>query len=155
MPFLKASTPVMSIEPSHATDEFSEYETLATRYRACVIQCQASLDQLEAAERELRAAATEQDCDFDSSAHSEIERALRHIAARKKALAPEIIQGLSHRERNVFELIGQGLSTGAIAECLNIAISTVETYRERLKTKLNLPTGRELTRFAILWFAEH
>src|ERR1700759_3493734 len=63
------------------------------------------------------------------------------------------VEQLTHRERDVFELIGQGLSTSAIATCLCLAPSTIETYRERMKTKLNLSTGLELNRFAILWFA--
>jgi len=138
---------------SKNADEFSEYESLTAAYRACIIQCQASLDQLRAAEREVRAAYTKSHCDVDLNAPREIEAALRQLTVDNNRLNAEVIKDLSHRERNVFELIGQGLSTGAIAECLNIAVSTVETYRERLKTKLNLSTGLELTRFAILWFS--
>ena len=40
-------------------------------------------------------------------------------------------------------------TTPEIANELGIAVSTVETYRERLKTKLNLSSGSELTRHAL------
>jgi DNA-binding NarL/FixJ family response regulator len=57
---------------------------------------------------------------------------------------------LSSRELEILNLIGRGRTTHQIARELNIAVSTVETYRERLKTKLNLSSGAELTRHAIL-----
>ncbi len=57
---------------------------------------------------------------------------------------------LSGRELQIFTLIGQGRTTPQIANELHLAVSTVETYRERLKTKLNLASGAELTRHAIL-----
>jgi len=63
------------------------------------------------------------------------------------------VERLTHRERDVFELIGQGLATNAIAECLSVTPSIVETYRARIIVKLNLATGLELNRFAVLWFA--
>jgi DNA-binding NarL/FixJ family response regulator len=58
---------------------------------------------------------------------------------------------LSGRELQIFTLIGQGRTTPQIANELHLAVSTVETYRERLKTKLDLGSGAELTRHAILW----
>jgi DNA-binding NarL/FixJ family response regulator len=58
---------------------------------------------------------------------------------------------LSSRELQIFTLIGQGHPTPQIAEELGLAVSTVETYRERLKAKLGLSSGSELTRHAILW----
>jgi DNA-binding NarL/FixJ family response regulator len=58
---------------------------------------------------------------------------------------------LSSRELQVFTMIGDGRSTLEIADELQIATSTVETYRERLKAKLNLKSGSELIRQAVLW----
>lgn len=63
--------------------------------------------------------------------------------------APEV--QLSTRELQIFTMIGQGQTTQRIAQQLNLANSTVETYRERIKGKLNLANGAELTRQAILW----
>lgn len=61
---------------------------------------------------------------------------------------------LSDRELHVLQLMGQGLSTRAIAEELHVSIKTVETYRARLKEKMNLRTGTELVRFAVRWAEE-
>ena len=58
---------------------------------------------------------------------------------------------LSNRELHVLELIGRGLGTRAIAELLHISVKTVESYRARLKEKMNLRSGIELTRFAVRW----
>jgi DNA-binding NarL/FixJ family response regulator len=58
--------------------------------------------------------------------------------------------GLTERETQVFELIGRGLHTGQIAERMAIGTSTVETYRARIKEKLNLQEG-ELLQRAIAW----
>jgi DNA-binding NarL/FixJ family response regulator len=58
---------------------------------------------------------------------------------------------LSRREREVFEMMGGGLSTHEISEKLQVALSTVETYRERLKTKLKINSGSALVRQAVLW----
>jgi RNA polymerase sigma factor (sigma-70 family) len=135
------------------TGQQADYAKLFDEYRACEIKCQASLDQLRAAERELRASAPKFEHAVDRGAPAEVERALRQISNRNRALDTTALDNLSHRERSVFELIGQGLATAAIAESLNISTSTVETYRERLKMKLQLDTGLELTRFAILWYA--
>jgi DNA-binding NarL/FixJ family response regulator len=61
------------------------------------------------------------------------------------------IDSLSERELQVFEQIGLGHSTNEIAESLHIDISTVETYRSRIKEKLNLKNGSELLQTAIRW----
>lgn len=61
---------------------------------------------------------------------------------------------LSSRELQILVLIGQGRTTRQIAEALKLAVSTVETFRERLKTKMGLSSGPELTRYAILWTFE-
>lgn len=64
------------------------------------------------------------------------------------------IDSLSARERQVFEQIGRGVRTRVIAENLNISRKTVETYRENIKTKLNLADSSELMRHAVKWVME-
>ena len=61
------------------------------------------------------------------------------------------IAQLSDRELCVLEMIGQGHSTRQIAGSLHLDIRTVETYRARIKEKLNLQDGNELLHFAIRW----
>jgi DNA-binding NarL/FixJ family response regulator len=58
---------------------------------------------------------------------------------------------LSNRELEIFQLIGEGLSTRRIAERLNISVKTVETHREHLKGKLNVDDGTALLKLALLW----
>jgi DNA-binding NarL/FixJ family response regulator len=58
---------------------------------------------------------------------------------------------LTDRELEVFDLIGRGLSTAAIAEQIGVSIKTIETYRSNIKTKLNLKDATDLIRFAATW----
>jgi DNA-binding NarL/FixJ family response regulator len=62
---------------------------------------------------------------------------------------PQPIANLTAREREVFQLVGGGLSTKEIARELNLSVKTVETYREHLKSKLGLTSGVQLNEFAI------
>jgi DNA-binding NarL/FixJ family response regulator len=64
------------------------------------------------------------------------------------------IETLSDRELDVFRLIGQGLKTQAIAAQLHLSVKTVETYRDRIREKLALGDGAELTRCAVQWVLE-
>jgi DNA-binding NarL/FixJ family response regulator len=59
-----------------------------------------------------------------------------------------IMESLSDREMEVFLLIGNGNSTGQIAEVLNLSVKTIGTYREHIKKKLNLKNAAELLREA-------
>ncbi len=58
---------------------------------------------------------------------------------------------LTDRELEVFRYIGSGLSTREIAEQMALGIKTIGTYRDRIKQKLSLKNGTELTRRAVLW----
>lgn len=78
-------------------------------------------------------------------------RLLQRLAARSGPGDESPLGALSNRELHVLELIGRGLSTREIAELLHISIKTVESYRARLKEKMNLRSGIELTRFAVQW----
>jgi len=65
------------------------------------------------------------------------------------------IESLSDRELEVLTLIGQGNTTGSIAEQLYLSTHTIDTYREKLKIKLNLANGAELNRYAVQWVLEN
>jgi DNA-binding NarL/FixJ family response regulator len=62
-----------------------------------------------------------------------------------------LLASLSNRELEVFNLIGQGKSTVAIAAQLELSVKTVETYRSNIKTKLNLADANDLVRLATSW----
>ena len=61
------------------------------------------------------------------------------------------ISQLTDRELEVFELIGHGRSTREISNCLHLGMSTVDTYRARIKTKLHLENSSQLCHEAIRW----
>ncbi len=62
---------------------------------------------------------------------------------------------LADRELEVFHLLGKGRSTREIADALHLGESTVETYRARIKDKLNLRSAAELYLRAGEWVREH
>jgi DNA-binding NarL/FixJ family response regulator len=61
------------------------------------------------------------------------------------------VEKLTDRELRVFELIGHGQGTRQIAGDMGIHVATVETYRSRIKEKLNLRDANELRQSAIRW----
>ena len=61
-------------------------------------------------------------------------------AVRENNILP--LDLLSDRELEVFKLIGEGLSSQQIAESIMLSLSTVETYRQRIKSKLNIQGKR-------------
>jgi DNA-binding NarL/FixJ family response regulator len=56
---------------------------------------------------------------------------------------------LSKRERQVLELVAEGLTTPQISERLGISPKTVARHRERIMSKLNMHSSTELVRYAI------
>ena len=61
------------------------------------------------------------------------------------------IDRLTDRELEVFSLLGQGRGTRQIAEQLCLSIKTIETYRSRIKEKLNISSSSELLLYAFQW----
>jgi DNA-binding NarL/FixJ family response regulator len=79
------------------------------------------------------------------------DRMLFGAAVGRKAPAQSPMEVLSDRELEVFELTGRGLPTREISDRLHLSVKTVESYRARIKTKLNLSSGTELLQHAVLW----
>jgi DNA-binding NarL/FixJ family response regulator len=71
---------------------------------------------------------------------------------RGNHVSSDPIDRLSNRELQILHLIGKGMSTRETADSLTLSIKTVESHRQRIKTKLNLHTGTQLVQFAINWF---
>ena len=79
-------------------------------------------------------------------------RILSAFAGVSNGQQPESpIAGLANRELEIFQFIGQGKGTREIADLLKLSVKTVETYRERLKKKLNVSSAPDLARRAIIW----
>ena len=76
---------------------------------------------------------------------------LHKIAGDKVDTNKTTIEKLSDREFEVFRLIGEGYKPSQIAKKLHLSVKTIETYRGRLKEKLDLNSAIEILQFAIKW----
>jgi len=61
---------------------------------------------------------------------------------------------LSKRELEIFELLGKGASAEEIASQLHISRRTVDSHRDHIKSKLDLPDSRKLYQIAYHWANE-
>jgi DNA-binding NarL/FixJ family response regulator len=64
---------------------------------------------------------------------------------------PAVIDNLSDRELEVFQLLGRGQNTRQISEQMNVSFKTVQAYCARIKEKLNLTNINELIFHAVRW----
>ena len=76
---------------------------------------------------------------------------LARLASNPQSKDDAVLDSLTDRELQVFELIGQGFNTREISGRLHIDMKTVETYRLRIREKLNLESSSELLKLAIRW----
>ena len=79
----------------------------------------------------------------------------RTIGTPHGEIAPTPLDTLADREMEVFRLIGEGIKTRQIAGRLHLSIKTVETYRDRIRQKLDLGDGTELAHVATQWVLEN
>jgi DNA-binding NarL/FixJ family response regulator len=79
---------------------------------------------------------------------------LKGFTATGSRNASNPIERLSDRELQILSLIGRGRSTRDIAKLLNLGIATVDTYRARIKDKMNFRNATDLLHFAIRWVSE-
>ena len=56
---------------------------------------------------------------------------------------------LTSREREVLQLLAEGMSNREIAEQLNISVKTVETHRSNMMNKLDVDSKTELIKYAL------
>jgi two-component system NarL family response regulator len=69
-------------------------------------------------------------------------------ASLRGAGAAPVVQ-LSGREREVLQLLAEGLSSPEISQRLFIATSTVETHRRNIMRRLGIHSVADLTKYAI------
>lgn len=102
------------------------------------------------------------DCAFE-----ELSLAIKAVLANQKYVSPAIAgmviedyvdhmssdrilaSELTNREREVLQLIAEGMTTKQIASGLNVSAKTVETHRRKIMKKLNIHSIAELTKVAI------
>jgi len=76
---------------------------------------------------------------------------LRRFVTGRKDSGKSSLNGLTDREFQVFQFIGEGLQTRQIAERLHVSVKTIETHREHIKKKLDLDSAGKLAKYAIQW----
>ena len=101
-----------------------------------------------------------------ADAYGELQRAVEAASKRMKylcaAVTSEVIESalerglsgsvydlLAPREREVLQLLAEGLTSPEMAKRLSIAISTIETHRANIMRKLDVHNVAELTKYAI------
>ena len=67
---------------------------------------------------------------------------------------PTPLEKLSDRELEVFQMLGMGKGVRQIAEEMNVTIPTVNSFRNRIKEKLQLKSSTEVMLHAIHWSRE-
>jgi DNA-binding NarL/FixJ family response regulator len=102
------------------------------------------------------------------SAFEELVQAIRAVMAGQVYLSPsvagivvdEYVHGnggaegagapaLTHREREILQLLAEGRNTKQMAMDLHVSVKTVETHRRQIMEKLGLYSVAELTKYAI------
>jgi DNA-binding NarL/FixJ family response regulator len=78
-------------------------------------------------------------------------RILDIFSGRKPDMLGSPVREFTDREFEVFQFIGQGIGTRAIAERLHLSIKTVEVHRAHIKKKLAINTATDLVRYAVRW----
>jgi DNA-binding NarL/FixJ family response regulator len=62
-----------------------------------------------------------------------------------------LIEQLSDRELEVFQLLGKGYETRQVAEMMKVSMKTVQAHCAHIKEKLKLTNAAELLREAVRW----
>jgi len=78
----------------------------------------------------------------------------RSVGARPAPMKSPI-ETLSNRELEVFKMIGNGKTTAEIAKTLHLSVKTIETHRQRIKSKLQLGNASQLVREATQFVLEN
>jgi DNA-binding NarL/FixJ family response regulator len=72
-----------------------------------------------------------------------------YLGGGKSTRASSVYDSLTHREREVLKLVGEGKSNKYVAEFLSLSVKTVEKHRSNLMSKLDLHNASGLTAYAM------
>ena len=84
----------------------------------------------------------------------EVTEHLLKVALGDSTSEGSLVSTLSDRELEVFQLIGEGVSSSEAAKRLGISVNTIDTYREKIKIKIGVKSAVELQREAVRWVIE-
>ena len=132
-------------------------ETLCRQYPGIQILILSMYDHAEYVTSSIRAGA--RGYVLKDSASREIVAAIDAIAAGGSYYSGELLQKmtsppaddgeLTPREREVLQMLAQGLSNKAIARTCEISVRTVETHRLSIRRKLGIDTPAGLVKYAL------
>jgi two-component system response regulator NreC len=125
----------------HATDEHF-FEALAAGASGYVLK-EAASDVLKSA---LQALSRGGLFLYPSVARRLVEDYLRRVNTGEERTSYE---NLTQREREILQLVGEGLTSQEIAEGLVLSVNTVQTHRMHIMEKLNLHSRAELIQYAV------
>lgn len=91
----------------------------------------------------------------DRFVSADLTRRLIAQALGSHGAAQDPFEQLTDRELEIFRLIGQGLTSSAIARRLHLSSHTIDTHRENIKRKLGAQDAAELNRQAVQWLLEN
>lgn len=74
-----------------------------------------------------------------------VEQAVTSVLAKEAPLAVD----LTHRERAIAALIGEGMTSAQIAARLKIAERTVDSHAEHIRNKLGLHSRAQIAAWAV------
>lgn len=80
-------------------------------------------------------------------------RLLETFSGRKTMRSP--LEGLSDRELEVFQLVGQGKTMKEIGADLHLSPKTIEVHRANIRRKLRVTSAAELVAYAARWSETH
>jgi two-component system NarL family response regulator len=142
---IEATRQICSLVPNTAVIALSSHSD--RRYVAAILQAGASGYVLKA------------------NAYDQLARGVHAALRRQKYLSPEVTseiidvalrqgtlsayEALGAREREVLQLLAEGLTSSQIAQRLSVSTSTIETHRRNIMRKLDLHSVADLTKYAI------
>jgi DNA-binding NarL/FixJ family response regulator len=79
---------------------------------------------------------------------------LKRLTPNEVNIISGFVDSLTDRELEVFDLIGRGHTAREIADTLQVGVATIDTYRVKIKEKMNLRNATELQHVAVRWVRE-
>ena len=77
------------------------------------------------------------------------KKMMSQLVGRRRDTGGSPLEDLSDRELEVFQMIGEGLTTRQIAEKLHLSVKTVETHRAHIMDKMQAKSLSHLVRMAM------
>ena len=83
-----------------------------------------------------------------------MESVIRKLGSKMKTELASDLDALSDREMEIFRLFGLGLNSREISRKIHLAVSSVDSYRARIRVKLGIRNAAELYQRAAYWVSE-